>query len=60
MSQIFDRDGAHPETQPRRTIDNADLYEEIGNIVIERAHAGDKECENIYARAWQRTKESLN
>lgn len=39
--------------------DYSELYEEIGNIVIERAHAGDKECEDIYARAWQRTRESL-
>ncbi|HEU4443553.1 MAG TPA: hypothetical protein VFR94_02650 [Nitrososphaeraceae archaeon] len=58
MNQIFSRDGAHLETQPRRQVDNSQLYENIGNIVIERAHAGDQECEDIYARAWQRTRES--
>jgi hypothetical protein len=53
VSQIFSRDGAHPETQPRRQIDNRQLYENIGNIVIERAHAGDNHCLEIYKRAWQ-------
>lgn len=41
-------------------IDYADLYKKIGDIVIERAHVGNKECEDIYVRAWQATKESLN
>jgi hypothetical protein len=43
MSQFCNRDGAHPETQSRRQIDNSQLYENIGNIIIERAHAGDKD-----------------
>jgi hypothetical protein len=58
VSQIFSRDGADSELQPRRQIDNSQLYENIGDIVIERAHAGDRECENIYAQAWQKTKDS--
>jgi hypothetical protein len=41
-------------------IDYADLYKKIGDIVIERAHVGNKECEDIYARAWQKSKESFN
>jgi hypothetical protein len=53
VSQIFIRDRAHPGTQPRRHIDNSQLYENIGNIVIERAHAGDDHCLEIYKRAWQ-------
>lgn len=60
MSQFCNRDGAHPETQSRRQIDNSQLYENIGNIIIERAHAGDKECEDIYVCAWQKTKDSLS
>jgi hypothetical protein len=39
-------------------IDYAALYEKIGDIVIERAHVGNKECQNIYSTAWQKTKES--
>jgi hypothetical protein len=53
VSQIFSRDGADPETQPRRQIDNRQLYENIGNIVIQKAHAGDNHCLEIYKRAWQ-------
>ena len=42
-------------------IDYAALfYKKIGDIVIERAHVGNKECEDIYARAWEKSKESLN
>lgn len=33
------------------------LYEQIGNIVIERAHAGDKNCGDIYTRAFAKAKE---
>jgi hypothetical protein len=51
VSKISDRDG-HSETQPRQ-IDNSQLYENIGNIVIEKAHAGDNHCLEIYKRAWQ-------
>jgi hypothetical protein len=36
-------------------IDYASLYERIGDIVIERAHAGDKQCQEIYEHAWNRT-----
>jgi hypothetical protein len=53
VSQIFSRNGAHQETQPRRQIDNSQLYENIGDIVIEKAHAGDNHCLEIYKRAWQ-------
>ena len=31
----------------------------IGDIVIERAHAGDKMCEDIYTRAYRKAKELL-
>ena len=41
-------------------IDYAAFYKKIGDIVIERAHVGNKECEDIYARAWKKSKESLN
>jgi hypothetical protein len=41
-------------------IDYIALYKKIGDIVIERAHVGNKECEDIYVRAWQKSKESLN
>jgi hypothetical protein len=34
-----------------RSIDYADLYENIGNIVIEQAHSGDDNCFDIYKRA---------
>lgn len=60
MSQIVGPDRAYSGTQPRRQIDNSQLYENIGNIVIERAHAGDRECENINARAWLKTKASIS
>lgn len=53
MSQIFGRDRTHLETQPCRQVDNRQLYENIGNIVIEKAHAGDNHCLEIYKRAWQ-------
>jgi hypothetical protein len=38
-------------------IDYVTLYEKIGDIVIERAQVGNKECQNIYATAWEKTKE---
>jgi hypothetical protein len=38
------------KTTPKK-IDNSRLYEEIGNIVIERAHSGDDNCFEIYKRA---------
>jgi hypothetical protein len=38
------------KTTPER-IDYADLYENIGNIVIELAHSGDDKCFDIYKRA---------
>jgi hypothetical protein len=41
------------------TIDNSHLYEEIGNIVIERAHSGDEQCFDIYKRAYAKAKELL-
>ena len=40
------------ETKPATPrIDNTQLYENIGNIVIERAVCGDEECLDIYERA---------
>lgn len=47
--------GRNP-TQSRQTSIKADystLYEQIGNIVIERASAGDDYCLRIYERAWK-------
>jgi hypothetical protein len=35
--------------------DNVELYENIGDIVISRAHAGDKECFRIFELALQKT-----
>jgi hypothetical protein len=58
MSRIFDRDETHP-TQTSKRIDNSDLYEEIGDLVIERAHAGDGYCEEIFSRAYKKFKESI-
>lgn len=37
--------------------DYSELYEQIGNIVIERASAGDDHCLEIYERAWKITKQ---
>lgn len=36
--------------------DYSGLYEQIGDIVIERASAGDVNCLEIYERAWKITK----
>ena len=38
-----------------KTIDYAALYQAIGDIVIERAHTGDQNCEQIYEVAWKKT-----
>jgi hypothetical protein len=49
-------------TQSRQTSIKSDyskLYEQIGNIVIERAHAGDDYCLRIYERAWK-TRDAKN
>ena len=58
MSRTFERSAQSTQTPQR--IDNADLYEEIGNLVIERADAGDKRCVEIFSRAWKRTTTRLN
>lgn len=57
MSSLREAPNSKPQTP---NIDNADLYSYIGDIVIERAHAGDKMCEDIYTRAYRKTKELLN
>lgn len=36
-------------------IDNAELYEQIGDLVIGRAHAGDKDCLRIFELALRKT-----
>lgn len=46
------------KTTPK-SIDYIQLYESIGDIVIECAHAGDKNCEDIYIRAYTKAKELL-
>lgn len=38
------------------TSDNAELYELIGDLVIARAHAGDKECFRIFEIALKKTR----
>ena len=53
MSQIFGKSEAHSDTRTSKMINYAALYEKIGDIVIERAHAGDKECLSIYERAYR-------
>jgi hypothetical protein len=55
MKPIFGRDGTHL-TQTPKHIDNSDLYEEIGDLVIERAPAGDEYCEQIFSRAYKKFK----
>ena len=57
MSHIFSRDRTH-STQTPTKIDNSDLYEEIGDLVIERAHAGDEYCSEIFSWAYKRIKET--
>lgn len=36
-------------------IDNSELYERIGDLVIARAHAGDKDCLRIFELALHKT-----
>jgi hypothetical protein len=40
--------------------DYSELYEHIGNIVIERASEGDHHCLEIYEMAWKITKDDRN
>jgi hypothetical protein len=35
--------------------DNAELYENIGDIVIQKAHAGDKTCLRLFELAFRKT-----
>jgi hypothetical protein len=42
------------ETNTSSRIDYAALYEFIGNMVIEKAHAGDENCLQIYERSCRR------
>jgi hypothetical protein len=37
-------------------IDNADLYQNIGDLVIALAIEGNKECIKVYKTAFERTK----
>jgi len=48
------RESTVNRSQPPNRIDNAALYENIGNLVIESAYAGDKSCEIIYKRAYRK------
>ena len=57
MKPIFGRDGTYL-TQTPKHVDNSDLYEKIGDLVIERAHAGDEYCEEIFSRAYKKIKGS--
>ena len=42
------------ERKTSSRMDYAALYELIGNMVIERAHAGDENCLHIYERSCRR------
>jgi hypothetical protein len=37
--------------------DNTELYEHIGDIVIQKAHSGDKDCLRIFELAMKKTAE---
>jgi hypothetical protein len=52
VNQVIGKNEVCPDTRTSK-IDYAALYEKIGDIVIERAHAGDKECLSIYERAYR-------
>jgi hypothetical protein len=38
-----------------KTIDYTSLYENIGDIVIEKAHSGDPVFERVYEWAWKKS-----
>jgi hypothetical protein len=39
----------------KTSADNSELYERIGDLVIARAHAGDKDCLRIFELALRKT-----
>ena len=38
-----------------KKTDNSELYEHIGDLVIQKAHAGDKDCLRIFEIALRKT-----
>jgi hypothetical protein len=52
------RESTVSKSQLPKGIDYSVLYEELGNIIIERAHAGDEVCQSIYVRAWQKARDN--
>jgi hypothetical protein len=41
--------------QPPRRISYSQLYENIGNLVIEKAHSGDPIFQGVFEWAWNKT-----
>lgn len=58
MSSALGENRTHLIQTPTK-IDYAQLYESIGDIVIERAHAGDKECQSIYEHAYRKARKAF-
>ena len=57
MNHTLSQEGTR-STWTSKIIDNTDLYEAIGNLVIERAELGDRYCFEIFSKAYRKVREA--